>query len=184
MGSHAKLQLTNNSRNTHSASQQLLSLLQHRDRPTWVSIAWLSRSALQLRKKIELENASELMAPGHILRVCTSLFPSKLVIFTKNEVPSLPASRSSNARQRAEETPSHPGGLSEAGRIALEAHRRRREHNRGELASFAYVPLSDFPQRASRRIKKGKQIPHVASTTFNAVPTAIALGGAVTQIGK
>jgi len=96
------------------------------------------------------------MVTGHILRVCTFLFPSKLVIFTKNEVPSLPASRSSNVRKRAEETPSHPGGVSEAGRVALEAYRRRREHNRGEFASFAFVLLSDFPQRASRRIKKGK----------------------------
>lgn len=96
------------------------------------------------------------MATGHTLRVSPSFFPSKPVVLTKNEVPSLPASRSSNARKRAEETPSHPGGLSEAGRVALEAHRRRREQNRGEFASFAFALVSNSLQRASRRTKKRK----------------------------
>jgi pre-mRNA-splicing factor ATP-dependent RNA helicase DHX38/PRP16 len=47
-----------------------------------------------------------------------------------------------HTRQRAEDTPSHPGGLSKEGREALEAHRRRRDHQRGEYASFRY---SYFP---------------------------------------
>lgn len=42
-------------------------------------------------------------------------------------VPSIPAARQSNTRQRGEETPSHPGGLSEIGRKRLEEHRRNRE---------------------------------------------------------
>ena len=48
-------------------------------------------------------------------------------------VPSLPASRTNNLRQRGEETPSHPGGLSETGRKRLEEFKRKRESQRGEL---------------------------------------------------
>lgn len=66
----------------------------------------------------------------------TKDFPSLNVVFRPHTVPSLPASRTIHARQRAEETPSHPGGLSEEGRVLLEAHRRRRDHQRGERASF------------------------------------------------
>ena len=47
----------------------------------------------------------------------------------------------SHTRQRAEDTPSHPGGLSEEGRMLLEAHRRRRDHQRGAFASFHYSTL-------------------------------------------
>lgn len=44
----------------------------------------------------------------------------------------------SHTRQRTEDTPSHPGGLSEEGRMLLEAHRRRRDHQRGAFASFPH----------------------------------------------
>jgi hypothetical protein len=56
---------------------------------------------------------------------------SNIGLSNGRKVPSLPTSRTSNARKRAEETPSHPGGLSEEGRVLLEAHRRRRDHQRG-----------------------------------------------------
>ena len=46
-------------------------------------------------------------------------------------VPALPASHGKNIRQRGEETPSHPGGLSEVGRRRLEEHRRNRDKQRG-----------------------------------------------------
>ena len=48
-------------------------------------------------------------------------------------VPSLPTSRVSNLRQRGEETPSHPGGLSEVSRKRLEEHRRNRDKQRGRF---------------------------------------------------
>ena len=51
-------------------------------------------------------------------------------------VPILPASRSSNIRQRGEETPSHPGGLSEVGRQRLDDYRRNREKQRGKFMAF------------------------------------------------
>ena len=38
-------------------------------------------------------------------------------------------------RRRGEETPSHPGGLSETGRKRLEEHRRSREKQRGKCGS-------------------------------------------------
>lgn len=66
-------------------------------------------------------------------------FPFRqMCLFRPQIVPSLPASRMGHTRQRAEETPSHPGGLSEEGRMLLEAHRRRRDHQRGAFASFPY----------------------------------------------
>lgn len=46
-------------------------------------------------------------------------------------MPTLPAARASNIRQRGNETPSHPGGLSEVARKKLEEHRRSREKQRG-----------------------------------------------------
>ena len=95
----------------------------------------------------------------------------------QREVPSLPASRTSNARKRAEETPSHPGGLSAEARETLEAHRRRRDHHRGEFPSFPCALLPHLSQRAFQRIKERKTAARVASTTFNVVPTATALGG-------
>jgi pre-mRNA-splicing factor ATP-dependent RNA helicase DHX38/PRP16 len=50
----------------------------------------------------------------------------------KYTVPSLPASRST-VRQRGEETPSNPGGISESARRRLEEHRKNRERQRGEF---------------------------------------------------
>lgn len=78
-------------------------------------------------------------------------------LFRPYKVPSLPASRMNHTRQRAEDTPSHPGGLSEEGRVLLEAHRRRRDHQRG---AFALSPPYFYPshplQRVSQHIKKRK----------------------------
>lgn len=56
-------------------------------------------------------------------------------------VPSLPP-RVSNPRQRGEETPSHPGGLSEVSRRRLEEHRRNRDKQRGQFKSF-FLALSN-----------------------------------------
>ncbi len=80
-----------------------------------------------------MESANDLMVENLILKVC-SPFPSSNMAFQPQTVPSLPASRMSHTRQRAEDTPSHPGGLSEEGRVLLEAHRRRRDHQRGVCA--------------------------------------------------
>ena len=52
----------------------------------------------------------------------------QLLILTTSSVPSLP---SRHARQRGEETPSHPGGLSDTARQRLEDYRRNREKQRG-----------------------------------------------------
>lgn len=63
----------------------------------------------------------------------------------------------SHTRQRAEDTPSHPGGLSEEGRVLLEAHRRRRDHQRGTFTPFPYSYPPFHPlQRVFQRIKKRK----------------------------
>jgi hypothetical protein len=48
-------------------------------------------------------------------------------------VPSIPASRTSGSRLRVEETPTHTGGLTEAGRKKLEEHKRNREKQRGRF---------------------------------------------------
>ncbi|TFY71222.1 hypothetical protein EVG20_g1786 [Dentipellis fragilis] len=61
------------------------------------------------------------------------------------KVPSLPASRSNNARQRIEDTPSHPGGLSETSRQRLEEHRRNRAAQR-EGISARQEPKADGPR--------------------------------------
>ncbi|KAI0274006.1 pre-mRNA splicing factor [Russula aff. rugulosa BPL654] len=72
------------------------------------------------------------------------------------KVPSLPASRMSHTRQRAEDTPSHPGGLSEEGRMLLEAHRRRRDHQREGIPAHQEKKvdrprgLDDFKRRSNR----------------------------------
>ncbi|KAF8497258.1 putative PRP16-RNA-dependent ATPase [Russula emetica] len=72
------------------------------------------------------------------------------------KVPSLPASRMSHSiRRRAEDTPSHPGGLSVEGRVLLEAHRRRRDHKQeGILTHEKKVDrprgLDDFKRRSNR----------------------------------
>lgn len=45
-------------------------------------------------------------------------------------------------RQRGEETPSHPGGLSDTARRRLEEHRRLREKQRGMSISYYYTVTS------------------------------------------
>ncbi len=84
-----------------------------------------------------------------ISKVSRETDKSWFLLLTHSSVPSLPAFRSSNLRQRGEETPSHPGGLSEIGRQRLEEHRRSRERQRGKLnyLSFVLSPNFDFQQR-------------------------------------
>ncbi|KIL71099.1 hypothetical protein M378DRAFT_6935 [Amanita muscaria Koide BX008] len=54
------------------------------------------------------------------------------------KVPNFPASHHNHPRQRGEDTPSHPGGLSETGRKRLEEYRRNRDKQRGKaLATFS-----------------------------------------------
>ncbi|KAI1785395.1 P-loop containing nucleoside triphosphate hydrolase protein [Ganoderma leucocontextum] len=68
------------------------------------------------------------------------------------KVPSLPASRSSHMRQRGEETPSHPGGLSEIARQRLEERRRAREGitAKNERREDGPRGLGDFQRRLNR----------------------------------
>lgn len=72
-------------------------------------------------------------------------------------VPTLPAPRPTNLRQRGEETPSHPGGLSEIGRQRLEEHRRSREKQRGNFlllhleTVFLVLMLQRVLKRSMRR---------------------------------
>ncbi|OCH94206.1 P-loop containing nucleoside triphosphate hydrolase protein [Obba rivulosa] len=72
------------------------------------------------------------------------------------KVPSIPASRTAHIRQRGEETPSHPGGLSETGRKKLEEYRRNRERQREgiraeqERREDAPRGLGDFQRRSNR----------------------------------
>ncbi|TFK47924.1 P-loop containing nucleoside triphosphate hydrolase protein [Heliocybe sulcata] len=71
------------------------------------------------------------------------------------KVPILPASRG-NIRQKGEETPSHPGGLSETGRKRLEEYRRNRDKQREGLAVVnerrddGPRGLGDFKRRSNR----------------------------------
>ncbi|KAI0044061.1 P-loop containing nucleoside triphosphate hydrolase protein [Auriscalpium vulgare] len=77
------------------------------------------------------------------------------------KVPALPASRMNNLRQRGEETPSHPGGLSEGARKRLEEYKRNRERPEGiaahqEARSDAPRGLGDFQRRSNReRYQRG-----------------------------
>lgn len=77
------------------------------------------------------------------------------------KVPNLPASRVANARQRGEETPSHPGGLSEKGRERLEEHRRNREKQREGITAIneshrdGPKGLGDFQRRSNRDRDRG-----------------------------
>ncbi|KAL4065767.1 P-loop containing nucleoside triphosphate hydrolase protein [Scleroderma yunnanense] len=72
------------------------------------------------------------------------------------KVPSLPASRQTTARKRGEETPSHPGGLSDVARQRLDEHRRNREKPREGIVathdrkSDAPRGLGDFQRRSNR----------------------------------
>ncbi|KAI0935709.1 hypothetical protein AcV5_004052 [Taiwanofungus camphoratus] len=70
------------------------------------------------------------------------------------KVPSIPASRTANIRQRGEETPSHPGGLSEIAQRRLEERRRNREREgiraENERRDNAPRGLGDFQRRLNR----------------------------------
>ncbi|KAI5989744.1 hypothetical protein EDD15DRAFT_2171089 [Pisolithus albus] len=72
------------------------------------------------------------------------------------KVPSLPASRANTARHRGEETPSHPGGLSEVARQRLDEYRKNRDRQReGIVATQGRKPdgprgLGDFQRRSNR----------------------------------
>ncbi|PCH33035.1 pre-mRNA splicing factor [Wolfiporia cocos MD-104 SS10] len=70
------------------------------------------------------------------------------------KVPSLPASRTANIRQRGEETPSHPGGLSETARNRLDEYRRKREREgitaQNERRDNGPRGLGDFQRRLNR----------------------------------
>ncbi|KAI0685259.1 P-loop containing nucleoside triphosphate hydrolase protein [Cytidiella melzeri] len=90
------------------------------------------------RKKPRLENGSEPVFKGMSLA----------------RFPALPAPRS-NQRQRGEETPSHPGGLSETARKRLEEIRRNREKQHGinvqqEKRDNEPRGLGDFQRRLNR----------------------------------
>ncbi|KAM6497862.1 hypothetical protein JOM56_005810 [Amanita muscaria] len=72
------------------------------------------------------------------------------------KVPNFPASHHNHARQRGEDTPSHPGGLSETGRKRLEEYRRNRDKQRegitasNERRSDGPKGLGDFQRRSNR----------------------------------
>ena len=76
----------------------------------------------------------------------------RLSVVTVAAVPALPASRSSHLRQRGEETPSHPGGLSEVARQKLEERRRAREGITAKNQPREDGPrgLGDFQRRLNR----------------------------------
>ncbi|EGO19526.1 hypothetical protein SERLADRAFT_479062, partial [Serpula lacrymans var. lacrymans S7.9] len=77
------------------------------------------------------------------------------------KVPNLPISRNNNIRQRGEETPSHPGGLSDAARKKLEDYRKNREKQREGIAApsqnraDATRGLGDFQRRLNRDRDRG-----------------------------
>jgi len=77
------------------------------------------------------------------------------------KVPSLPVGRGNSLRQRGEETPSHPGGLSDPARARLEEYRRNREKQKEgitavqERRSHASQGLGDFQRRSNRDNDRG-----------------------------
>ncbi|KAG1777266.1 pre-mRNA splicing factor [Suillus placidus] len=77
------------------------------------------------------------------------------------KVPSLPAGRGNSLRQRGEETPSHPGGLSDPARARLEEYRRNREKQKEgitavqEQRSHTSQGLGDFQRRSNRDNDRG-----------------------------
>ncbi|KAF8876489.1 P-loop containing nucleoside triphosphate hydrolase protein [Infundibulicybe gibba] len=77
------------------------------------------------------------------------------------KVPSVPAARASTVRQRGEETPSHPGGLSETGRKRLEEYRKSRDKQREGITAMneprgdAPKGLGDFQRRSNRDRDRG-----------------------------
>ncbi|CCL99949.1 uncharacterized protein FIBRA_01974 [Fibroporia radiculosa] len=80
------------------------------------------------------------------------------------KVPNLPASRTANIRQRGEETPSHPGGLSETARSRLEEYRRKREREgitaQNERREDGPRGLGDFQRRLNRDRPNGHRRPY------------------------
>ncbi|KAL5490090.1 DHX38 [Sanghuangporus weigelae] len=72
------------------------------------------------------------------------------------KVPTVPASRLGNLRHRGEETPSHPGGLSDTARRRLEEYKRNKEKQREgfnireESRRGAPRGLGDFQRRSNR----------------------------------
>lgn len=86
---------------------------------------------------------------------------SRLSDDTFFKVPSLPVGRGNSLRQRGEETPSHPGGLSDPARARLEEYRRNREKQKEgitavrEQRSHASQGLGDFQRRSNRDNDRG-----------------------------
>ncbi|KAI6153166.1 pre-mRNA splicing factor [Pisolithus tinctorius] len=72
------------------------------------------------------------------------------------KVPSLPTSRANTTRQRGEETPSHPGGLSDVARQRLDEHRKSRDRQREGITATQERKydgpkgLGDFQRRSNR----------------------------------
>ncbi|KAF9792261.1 P-loop containing nucleoside triphosphate hydrolase protein [Thelephora terrestris] len=72
------------------------------------------------------------------------------------KVPALPGPRPGQSRRRGDETPSHPGGLSEAGRKKLEEFRRNRDRQRDgikaveERRESGQKGLGEFQRRSNR----------------------------------
>ena len=82
------------------------------------------------RKRPRLDNGDE----PHFKGVFVRHVPAdgmEIDLRQREPVPSLPMPRIANQRQRGEETPSHPGGLSETARKKLEEHRRNRDRQKG-----------------------------------------------------
>ncbi|KAG2160253.1 pre-mRNA splicing factor [Suillus bovinus] len=77
------------------------------------------------------------------------------------KVPSLPVGRGNSLRQRGEETPSHPGGLSDPARARLEEYRRNREKQKEGITAvqeqrpFTSQGLGDFQRRSNRDNDRG-----------------------------
>ncbi|GLB36636.1 putative helicase associated domain (HA2) Add an annotation [Lyophyllum shimeji] len=102
------------------------------------------------------------------------------------KVPSLPASRSEHIRQRGEETPSHPGGLSETGRRRLEEYRRNREKQREGITAVneprrdAPQGLGDFQRRLNRDRDRGwggkRDYDKNVSRGWDATPSSVRRG--------
>ncbi|KAI5991285.1 pre-mRNA splicing factor [Pisolithus orientalis] len=72
------------------------------------------------------------------------------------KVPSLPTSRANTTRHRGEETPSHPGGLSDVARQRLDEHRKSRDRQREDITATQERKydgpkgLGDFQRRSNR----------------------------------
>ncbi|OBZ79971.1 Pre-mRNA-splicing factor ATP-dependent RNA helicase PRP16 [Grifola frondosa] len=100
------------------------------------------------------------------------------------KVPSLPASRTNHFRQRGEETPSHPGGLSETARKKLEEHRRAKDRQRegitahNERRDDAPRGLGDFQRRSNRdRLYDNRHIRDRDRRGWDATPRSERGGG-------